>query len=420
MLDPRLLRAELAAVAAGLARRGYRLDQDAFAALEARRKRLQTEVENLRAARKSKAREIGVLRGRGDAADELIADASAIAAELDAREADFAAVAERQRALLLDLPNLPQDGVPDGGGEADNREVRKWGEPPAFDFEPRDHAALGEGLGMMDFDLAAGLAGARFVVLRGALARLHHALARFMLDLHTAEHGYEEAYVPYLAQAAAMTGSGQLPKFADEVFHAEKDGLFLIPTAEVPLVNFARGRSLADADLPIKLAAHTPCFRREAGSYGRDTRGMLRQHQFDKVELVQITAPQRSDAALEELTGHAEKVLQLLEIPYRTVALCAGDLGFAAAKTYDLEAFLPGQGRYREISSCSNCEAFQARRMAARHKGGAYVHTLNGSGVAVGRALIALMENGQTAAGEIKIPPPLRPYLGGAALIRKA
>jgi seryl-tRNA synthetase len=424
MLDIRRLRTDPSAPAAQLARRGYRLDVSEFQALEEQRKRLQVEVEELRAKRKSRAREIGVLRSRGEAADELIADGEKIAGELDAKESAFADVAARQRALLLDIPNLPHDSIPDGGGEEDNKEIRKWGEPPAFDFTPKDHPALGGDLGMMDFELAAKLAGARFVVLRGELARAHRALAQFMLDLHTREHGYQEVYVPYLSNPAAMLGSGQLPKFGEEVFCAEKDEMYLIPTAEAPLANFARERAFTDSDLPLKLVAHTPCFRREAGSYGKDTRGMLRQHQFDKVELVQIAAPEKSYQALEELTAHAEEVLRRLEIPYRVVSLCAGDIGFAAAKTYDLEAWLPGQNRYREISSCSNCEAFQARRMEARYRGGEdsekkYVHTLNGSGVAVGRALIALMENGQTKSGDIRVPPALRPYLGGADIIKR-
>jgi seryl-tRNA synthetase len=348
----------------------------------------------------------------------------AVGDRLKKAEAEFAEVQAKLAAIHLSLPNLLHESVPDGVDENANEEVRRWGEPPAFDFEPADHVALGERFGMMDFEAASKLAGARFLVLRGALARLHRALAQFMLDLHTGEHGYDEVYVPYLVNAETLTGTGQLPKFADDLFAlAGESGYFLIPTAEVPLANLARQDIIEAEALPRRYTAHTPCFRAEAGAYGKDTRGMIRQHQFDKVELVQLVRPQDSYAALEELTGHAEKVLQALELPYRVMSLSSGDIGFAAAKTYDLEVWLPGQNRYREISSCSNCEAFQARRMQARWRNPKtgkpeLLHTLNGSGVAIGRALIAVMENYQQEDGTVNVPEVLRPYMGGIDRIR--
>ena len=429
MIDPNLLRECPEEAAANLARRGYALDSARARELETRRAGLNSKSEKLRAARNAKAREVGeAMRGDDpEAAAALKAEAEEINADLEALESRRRAAAEETRAFGLNIPNLLDPDVPDGASEADNREIRRWGEPPEFGFPPRDHAELGEALGMMDFAVAAKVAASRFVMMADDLARTHRALAAFMLDLHVREHGCREVYMPFMANAAALTGTGQLPKFGDEVFHAERDGLYLIPTAEVVVTNIARDQAYSRAELPLRFVCHTPCFRREAGSYGRDTRGMLRQHQFEKVELVQITAPEKSAAALEEMTGHAEAVLRALELPYRVVALCAGDVGFAAAKTYDLEVWMPGQGKYREISSCSNCREFQARRMNARCRGekdgrgkrrrSELAHTLNGSGVAVGRALIALMENRQTEDGKISIPPALRPYLNGMEFI---
>lgn len=429
MLDPDLLRKDFAATAANLRRRGLNLDPEEFEQLEARRKEAQTMAETLRAERNRHARDAGAKRAaEGNAENETgggTAGRRDSAAEFKSRlrsaeEAMNAARGEMEE-YLLHLPNMLHESVPDGADESANAEVRKWGEPREFDFDPQDHAALGRNMGM-DFDAAADMAGARFVVLSGDLARLHRALAQFMLDVHVRDHGYTEHYMPQLANEQAMRGAGQLPKFKDEVFVAERDGFYLIPTAEVVLANLARDRILDAGILPLRWTAHTACFRREAGAHGRDTRGMLRQHQFDKVELVQIAAPEDSYRALEEMTGHAEAILKLLDLPYRAVALCGGDIGFAAAKTYDLEVWLPGQGRHREISSCSNCESFQARRMKTRVRatGGGkpeYAHTLNGSGVAIGRALIAVMENHQRKDGSIRIPEPLVPYMGGAETI---
>ena len=422
MLDPDLLRRDFASTAANLRRRGLSLDENEFNQLESRRRSAMKAAEDLRARRNQLAREIGRAKdSKNDADSDSNSSAAAEAAELKnhLHQAD-SEMREAQAAMesyLLRLPNVLDDSVPDGADESANEEIRRWGEPPKFDFAARDHAELGRGLGMMDFDRAAAMAAARFVALSDGLAKMHRALAQWMLDLHTGEHGYAEYYLPHLANPGAMQAAGQLPKFADEVFFAERDSLYLIPTAEVALVNLARDRIFASAELPLRVVAHTPCYRREAGSYGRDTRGMLRQHQFDKVELVQIRAADDSASGLEEMTAHAERVLQLLEIPYRTVALCGGDIGFAAAKTYDLEAWMPGQNCYREISSCSNCGDFQARRLKARLRGGGgkpvLAHTLNGSGVAVGRALIAVMENHQQKDGGIRVPPVLRPYMNG-------
>ena len=420
MLDPDLLRRDFANTAANLRRRGLSLDENEFNQLESRRRLAMKAAEDLRARRNQLAREIGRAKDSKNDADSN-SNAAAEAAELKnhLHQAD-SEMREAQAAMesyLLRLPNVLDDSVPDGADESANEEIRRWGEPPKFDFAARDHAELGRGLGMMDFDRAAAMAAARFVALSDGLAKMHRALAQWMLDLHTGEHDYAEYYLPHLVNPGAMQAAGQLPKFADEVFFAERDSLYLIPTAEVALVNLARDRIFASAELPLRVVAHTPCYRREAGSYGRDTRGMLRQHQFDKVELVQIRAADDSAAGLEEMTAHAERVLQLLEIPHRTVALCGGDIGFAAAKTYDLEAWMPGQNCYREISSCSNCGDFQARRLKARLRGGnnkpVLAHTLNGSGVAVGRALIAVMENHQQKDGDIRVPPVLRPYMNG-------
>src|SRR5690554_2081457 len=425
MLDPKLLRTDLDGVERRLARRGFVLDRERYEALEAERKRLQVEVESLRQRRNERSKEIGRAKAAGGDVEALKAEVGELGAALERSERELEAVGVELEALLAGLPNLPHDSVPDGADDSANVEVRRWGEPPRFDFEPRDHVEIGQRLGgLVDFDAAAKLSGSRFVVLRGEVARLHRALAQFMLDLHTREHGYKEIYVPYLVRDAALHGTGQLPKFAEDLF-AVDGGYRLIPTAEVPLTNLVR-EEIVDANaLPMRLTAHTPCFRSEAGSHGQDTRGMIRQHQFDKVELVHIVRPSESYEALELLTSHAEAVLARLGLAYRVVALCAGDLGFASAKTYDLEVWLPGQNRYREISSCSNCETFQARRMQARWRNPEtgkpeLVHTLNGSGVAVGRALVAVLENYQQADGSVRVPDVLLPYMGGVTTIEPA
>ena len=419
MLDSRTLRSDPAAVAANLARRGYVLDLAAFAALEERRKHWQVTADKLRAERNANAKAVGMAKGRGEDAAALLQRGEALTGELARSEAGLNEVQAEVDQWLLGLPNLLHDSVPDGRDETANVELRRWGTPRQFDFQPRDHVDVGAKLGGLDFEAAGRISGARFAVLRSGVARLHRALAQFMLDLHTREHGYAECYVPYLVSAATLTGTGQLPKFEQDLFALRGDkALYLIPTAEVSLTNLVREQILAPEALPMRLVAHTPCFRSEAGAAGRDTRGMIRQHQFDKVELVHIVKPEESYAALEQLTAHAEQVLQRLGIPYRVLALCAGDVGFGSAKTYDLEAWLPGQGAYREISSCSNCEAFQARRMQARWRNPATgrpepVHTLNGSGVAVGRALVAVLENYQNADGSVTVPEVLRPYMDG-------
>ncbi len=421
MIDPKLLRSAPDAVARNLARRGFTLDVAAFNALEEQRREWQIEVDRLRAARNSHARTVGQARGRGEDIAPLIALGEALARETEAADARLAVVQSQLDAWQMGLPNLLHGSVPDGHDESANAEVRRWGEPRQFAFEPRDHVDVGEGLRGLDFEAAGRIAGTRFVVMRGAVARLHRALAQFMLDLHTQEHGYTEVYVPYMANPAALTGTGQLPKFKQDLFAVEgEQGFHLIPTAEVPLTNLVREQILDAGSLPLKLVAHTPCFRSEAGAAGRDTRGMIRQHQFDKVELVQIVRPQDSYAALEELTGHAEQVLRRLELPYRAVALCAGDIGANSARTYDLEVWLPSQQKYREISSCSNFEAFQARRMLARWRNPETgkpepVHTLNGSGLAVGRTLVAVLENYQNEDGSVTVPAVLRGYMGGVA-----
>ena len=421
MIDPKLLRNEPEAVARNLARRGYRLDVEALRALEDKRKPWQVEVDKLRAERNSNAKAVGIAKGRGEDAAQLIARGEALTGELGSAEGQLAAVQAELEQWQLGLPNLLHDSVPDGRDESANKEVRRWGEPRVLRFKARDHVEIGERLGGLDFEAAARISGARFTVMRGVVARLHRALAQFMLDLHTREHGYTEVYVPYLVQRPALIGTGQLPKFEQDLFAVGGgQGFFLIPTAEVPVTNLVREQILPAESLPLRYVAHTPCFRSEAGAAGKDTRGMIRNHQFDKVELVQIVRPADSYAALEELTAHAETVLQRLEIPYRTVVLCAGDTGFGSAKTYDLEAWLPSQERYREISSCSNFEAFQARRLQARwrnpqDKKPEAVHTLNGSGLAVGRTLVALLENFQSEDGSVEVPPALRPWLGGLA-----
>ena len=426
MLDPVLLRKDLGAVLALLTTRKNPqpfLDEAAFTALESERKTIQTRTEALQAERNAASKQIGQRKSKGESVDDLMARVAGIKDELDASATRLDAIQTELNALLLAVPNLPHASVPVGADEAANVEVRRWGTVRPFDFAVRDHVELGAALGL-DFETATKLSGARFAFMRGPIARLHRALAAFMLDLHTRQHGYTECYTPYIVNAETLRGTGQLPKFEADLFAVKKGGqegeseaLYLIPTSEVSLTNSVRGEVLAEADLPIKLTAHTPCFRSEAGSAGRDTRGLIRQHQFDKVEMVQITHPDQSDAALEQMVGHAEAVLQQLELPYRVVLLCTGDMGFGAAKTYDLEVWVPAQDTYREISSVSNCEAFQARRLQARFKNAQgkneLVHTLNGSGVAVGRALVAVLENHQQADGSIRIPAALRPYLGG-------
>lgn len=426
MIDPKLLRNTTADVAANLARRGIEFDAAHYLDLEERRKTLQVRTEALRNERNSSAKVIGKAKAQGEDVEPLLAAVRDLGERLESAESELEAVQAQLGDIELGLPNLLQDDVPDGGDESDNLELRKWGEPTKFDFEVRDHIELGTALGQLDFDAAANVSGSRFAVMRGPLARLQRALIQFMLDTHTAAHGYDEAYVPYLVHGHALVGTGQLPKFEEDLFRTtEETPFYLIPTAEVPLTNLARDVIFERSELPLKLVAHTPCFRSEAGSYGQDTRGMIRQHQFEKVELVHLVAADDSGSALEELTGHAEAILQQLELPYRVIALCAGDIGFSAAKTYDIEVWLPGQEKYREISSCSNCSDFQARRMKARVRNPEtgrpeLIHTLNGSGVAAGRALIAVMENYQQADGGIRVPEVLQPYMGGAREIRRA
>ncbi len=420
MLDLQLLRKDLAQVAQRLAARGITLDSARFEALEAERKAIQVHTQELQAKRNQLSKQIGMAKGKGEDTSALMAEVGGLGDALKAAEERLAAIQEDLSAMLLTLPNLPHESVPAGRDDKDNAEVRRWGAPRPFPYPPLDHVDLGETLEMLDFPTAVKLTTSRFVLMRGPLARLHRALSQFMLDVHSREHGYEEVYVPYLVNADSLRGTGQLPKFEEDLFKLS-NGLYLIPTAEVPVTNIVRDEIVSADNLPIKLVAHTPCFRSEAGSYGKDTRGMIRQHQFDKVEMVQFVKPEDSYAALEELTGHAEDILQRLGLPYRVVALCAGDLGFSSAKTYDLEVWLPGQNTYREISSCSNFEAFQARRMQARYRAGKdgkpgkpeLLHTLNGSGLAVGRCLVAVLENYQNPDGSVTIPEVLRPYLGG-------
>jgi len=419
LLDSKALRTDPEGIAANLARRGFQLDVTAFRAFDDRRKSVQVEADRVRAERNANAKAVGMAKGRGEDVSVQLARAEELTRELALAEAALSAVQSEADAWQLGLPNTLHESVPDGRDETANLELRRHGQPRELGFAPLDHVALGEQLGGLDFDAAARLSGARFVVIRGALARLHRALAQFMLDVHTGEHGYMELYVPYLVSASALQGTGQLPKFEADLFKVPGEhDFYLIPTAEVPVTNLVRDQILDATALPLKFVAHTPSFRSEAGSHGKDTRGMIRQHQFDKVELVQIVRPSESYAALESLTAHAEAILRKLELPYRVMALCAGDMGFAGAKTYDLEVWLPSQEKYREISSCSNCEAFQARRMQARWRNPDTgkpepVHTLNGSGVAVGRALVAVLENYQNADGSVNVPAALQPYLGG-------
>ena len=423
MLDPKLLRNELDEVAAKLKIRGYELDVSAIEQLEERRKSLQVETENLQAERKRKSKEIGIAKAKGEDASAIFAEVESFGAKLTECEQQLNELQAQIRELQMGIPNIPHESVPQGQDEEDNIEVRKWGEPSSFDFEPLDHVDLGEKVGGMDFETAAKISGSRFSLMYGPLARMHRALIQLMLDTHTQEHGYTEAYVPFLVNPDSLKGTGQLPKFEEDLYKIRGDReLYLIPTAEVPVTNIARDEILAEDDLPVKFTSHTPCFRSEAGSGGRDVRGMIRQHQFEKVEMVQLVKPEDSYQALEDLTGHAEKILQKLELPYRVVVLCGGDTGFSAAKTYDIEVWLPGQGKYREISSCSNFEDFQARRMQARFRPSGskkpeLLHTLNGSGLAVGRCLVAIMENYQQADGSIRVPAALQGYMNGLEVI---
>ena len=430
MLDPQLFRNDPEAVAAALSVRGYALDVDAFRRLETERKAIQVRTQELQSRRNSASKEIGNRKSKGEDASSVMADVASIGDELKACERELETIQLRMREQMLEMPNVAHSSVPIGNSDADNVEVRRWGAPRTFDFTPKDHSDLGESLKMLDFATAAKMSGARFAVLRAGVARLHRALAQFMLDTHTQEHGYVECYTPYIVNAASLLGTGQLPKFGDDMFAVTKGGdedgekLYLISTSEITLTNQVRDEIVPWANLPLKFTAHSPCFRSEAGSYGKDTRGMIRQHQFDKVELVWITHPDGSYEALEQLTRDAETILQKLELPYRVMALCSGDMGFSAAKTYDIEVWLPAQATYREISSCSNCEAFQARRMQARFRNeqgkNELVHTLNGSGLAIGRTLVAILENYQQADGSIDVPKALHPYMGGMTRITAA
>ncbi|QWE27300.1 serine--tRNA ligase [Polynucleobacter sp. AP-Ainpum-60-G11] len=434
MIDPQLLRKDIAAVAARLATRKFQLDVDKFNTLESERKSLQTRTEELQAKRNQLAKAIGMKKGKGEDATAEMAEATQINVDMESGAARLAVLQAEIADFLMGIPNLPDEAVPVGKDETENKEVKRWGAIPGFSFPVKDHVDLGAPLGL-DFESAAKISGSRFVVLKGPVARLHRALAQFMIDLHTTQHGYEELYVPLMVNSASMRGTGQLPKFEEDLFkvprqmggedgagEAKIENFYLIPTAEVPVTNLVRDTITAAEELPLKFAAHTPCFRSEAGSYGRDVRGMIRQHQFEKVELVQIAKPEESMQLLEELTSHAEKVLELLELPYRKVLLCTGDMGFGSTKTYDLEVWIPSQNAYREISSCSNMGDFQARRMQARYKAGQgkpeLVHTLNGSGLAVGRTGVALLENCQQADGSIAIPKALRPYMGGLEVLK--
>jgi len=450
MLDPHLLRTNLDFVINGLSKRGYKLDTEVITELESRRKQVQITTQELQQERNARSKEIGKVKAQGGDVESLLKQVGDLGDRLKASEAELEQIQEKLNYLLMSTPNIPHASVPEGTSEADNREIRRWGDLPKFDFEPRDHVDLGEALGLIDFEAATRITASRFVVMSGAIARLHRALIQFMLDIHTQEHGYTEVNVPYMVNAESMRGTGQLPKFKEDLFGVSHGGIFdylniftdnpdfektkeiirqyvktemfLIPTAEVPVTNLARDQIIPSGKMPLKYVCHSPCFRSEAGSYGKDTRGMIRQHQFEKVELVQLVKPQDSYQALEELTGHAEAILQKLALPYRVVALCSADLGFSSAKTYDLEVWLPGQQKYREISSCSNFEDFQARRMKARWRNPEtgkpeLLHTLNGSGLAVGRTLVAIMENFQDREGRIHIPEQLRSWMGGIDII---
>lgn len=434
MIDQNLLRTNLEEVAQILKlKRNFNLDVARVTSLEEQRKALQVKAENLQAERNARSKNIGAAKARGEDISALLTEVDTMGSELDAAKVELDKVQAEIRELLLNIPNLPADEVPVGKDDSENLEVSRWGTPRQFDFEIKDHVTLGEGLGGLDFPAGVKLTGSRFVVMKSGIARLHRALSQFMLDLHTEQHGYVETYVPYLVNHDTLYGTGQLPKFGEDLFHTQplkgqdpnavQKPYALIPTAEVPVTNLVRDEILDEESLPLKLTAHTPCFRSEAGSYGRDTRGLIRMHQFDKVEMVQIVAPEKSMEALEELTGHAEKVLQLLNLPYRKMLLCSGDMSFGSSKTYDLEVWLPAQNTYREISSCSNMWDFQARRMQARCKAKGdkktrLVHTLNGSGLAVGRTLVAVLENYQNADGSITVPEVLKPYMGGVEIIK--
>ncbi len=424
MLDPRLLRNELEATAAALTRRGVTLDVEKITFLEARRKSLQVSAQELQNERNSRSKMIGKAKAAGEDIQPLLDEVSNLGDRLKEAQESLTEVQGQLQEISLGIPNIPHESVPEGKDEEDNREERKWGEPTRFDFQPKDHVDLGVEGGWLDFEAAVKLTGSRFVTIRGGLARLQRALAQFMLDTHSMEHGYTETYVPFMVNADSLQGTGQLPKFEEDLFRLSGEmSYYLIPTAEVPVTNLVRDEIIEDADMPCRWVAQTPCFRSEAGSYGKDTRGMIRQHQFEKVEMVQVVRPGDSYAALEELTGHAEAILQKLELPYRLVTLCTGDLGFSAAKTYDIEVWLPGQDTYREISSCSNFEDFQARRLQARWRNPEtgkpeLVHTLNGSGLAVGRTLVAVMENYQQADGSIRVPDVLKPYMGGIEILK--
>jgi len=424
MIDIQLLRTNLDAVAARLASRGYAFPREAFLELEAERKEIQTRTQELQAARNAQAKRIGQAKAKGEDAGALMAESGAINARLGELEKTLAQTQDRLRQFLDVIPNLPHESVPRGDSADDNVEQRRWSTPRAFDFAPKDHVDVGAGLGMLDFETAAKLAGARFAVMRAGVARLHRSIAQFMLDVHTQEHGYTETYVPYMVSGECANGVSSLAKFRDDLFKLEGRDLYLIPTAEYPVTNFVRDEIVPLESLPLRYVCHSPCFRSEAGSSGKDTRGMIRQHQFDKVELVQIVRPEDSYRCHEELTAHAETILKRLDLPYRTVVLCSGDMGFSSAKTYDIEVWLPGQNAYREISSCSNFEAFQARRMQARFRNEKgkpeLVHTLNGSALAVGRTLVAILENYQNADGSVTVPQALRPYMGGAEKITRA
>jgi len=424
MLDPKRVRSQTEEIARRLAIKNFELDVATFEQLEERRRAIQVRTETLQSEQNKRSKSIGKAKAAGEDIKPLLDEVESLKQQRGEAEDELRSVQEALNAFFAGIPNVPDEDVPPGQSEDDNVETLVWGTPREFNFEPKDHVALGEAINGLDFEKATNLAHSRFAVMRGQLARLHRALAQFMLDLHTSEHGYTETYVPYLVNGNALFGTGQLPKFEEDLFRMEGDNpLYLIPTAEVPVTNLVADSILEDSELPLRMVAHTPCFRSEAGSYGRDVRGMIRQHQFDKVELVQVVRPEESSAALEQLTGHAEKVLQLLELPYRKVTLCGGDMGFSAVKTYDLEVWLPGQGKYREISSCSNTRDFQARRMQARWRNPETgkpepVHTLNGSGLAVGRAMIAVMENYQQADGSIVVPEVLKPYMGGVERIQ--
>jgi seryl-tRNA synthetase len=425
MLDPKLIRSDISAVAAQLKRRGYDLDVSAIENLEVKRKECQVHTEQLQSERNARSKSIGKAKAAGEDIQPLLDEVAGLGESLDKAKAELGDIQEQLDAILMGVPNLPHESVPDGKDEADNVEIRRWGEPIKYDFEVKDHVDVGADLDALDFDTASKLTGSRFVVMRGQIAKLHRALTQFMLDLHTSEHGYTEVYVPYIVNSDSLRGTGQLPKFEQDLFCVDRDaGYYLIPTAEVPVTNLARDEIIDADDMPLKLTSHTPCFRSEAGSYGKDTRGMIRQHQFEKVEMVQLVKPDDAWDALEELTTHAETVLQRLELPYRVVVLCSGDIGFSAAKTYDLEVWLPGQQAYREISSCSCFTDFQARRMQARWRNPEtgkpeLVYTINGSGLAVGRTLVAILENYQQADGSVVVPDALQPYMGGVKTLQK-